>query len=268
MISMSIVVPTLNSYGLLPRLVGSLQEQTFGCWNVLFVDGESSAEHKDWLEQQKRLDPRFQWINQSKGRKGIYDAMNHGLQFLDDTNCWVLFWGSDDMAATPDVFEKLIGQILEDIDSGIEADLYVCMGRYFDVHKKRIEATEFTEHKRLSRFRLMGSFRRSLFLGSTPPHQATIFGPKIRKILGAYCNDFSIASDLDGFLRLSECPNIKVRLLEVELVLMGDSGVSAIQGKKRLKEVRIAYKRAFGNLWFIPFILRYLHRAISLLGTR
>lgn len=268
MISMSIVVPTLNSYVLLPRLVGSLREQTFDCWNVLFVDGESSAEHKEWLEQQKRLDPRFQWINQSKGHKGIYDAMNHGLQFLDDTNCWVLFWGSDDMATSPEVFEKLVCTILGDMDSGNEADLYVCMGRYFDAHKKSIETTDFTVRKRLSRFRLLGSFRRSLFLGSTPPHQATIFGPKVRKILGAYCTDFTIASDLDGFLRLSECPDIKVRLVEIELVLMGDSGVSAIQGKKRFKEVSIAYKKAFGNLWFIPFIFRYLQRLISLLETR
>lgn len=267
MISMSIIVPTLNSYGLLPRLVRSLQEQTFNCWNVLFVDGESSAEHKDWLEQQKRLDSRFQWINQTKGYEGIFGAMNHGLQFLGDTNCWVLFWGSDDMAASPEVFERLVRKICQDIDSGKEADLYVCIGRYFGIHNKKIE-TNFPVLRRLSRFRLRGSFRRSLFLGSTPPHQATIFGPQIRKRMGAYSIDFTLASDLDSFLRLSEFTNIKVKLLDIELVLMGDSGVSALQGKKRFKEVSIAYKRAFGNLWFIPFILRYLQRTISSFHTK
>ena len=60
-----IVVPTLNSYILLPKLVDSLKTQTNGNWEVLFVDGNSSKKHRDWLAKVCKEDIRFNWIKQN-----------------------------------------------------------------------------------------------------------------------------------------------------------------------------------------------------------
>ena len=42
---------------------------------------------------------------------------------------------------------------------------------------------------------------------------------------------------------------------------MMEGGVSAQQTRRRLDEVRLSYQRAFGHLWVLPFLLRYLRRA-------
>lgn len=271
MISISLIIPTLNSYHQLPALVESLKNQTIDCWKVLFIDGKSNKNHKEWLICQNQEDPRFQVINQYETYKGIYGAMNQGLEILDGSSDWVLFWGSDDMAASSQVFEELVNTMSTDIASGDKVDLYVCSGRYFTHHgnsKDYSPSIEYlTNHKkkRNSCFWWQGSFRRSLFLGSTPPHQATVFGTNIRSRLSYYNTDLMLASDLDGFLRLSKYSDIRVKVINLELVLMGDTGVSALQGKRRYREVFIAYKKAFGVLWIIPFVLRYFQRLISLL---
>ena len=59
--SIVVVVPTLDSYLLLPRLVSSLQQQTWPHWRVMFIDGPSQPEHRRWIEDLCGLDPRFQW---------------------------------------------------------------------------------------------------------------------------------------------------------------------------------------------------------------
>ena len=43
--NIKIVVPTLNTYLILPRLIKSLKRQTWTNWNLLFVDGESNKKH-------------------------------------------------------------------------------------------------------------------------------------------------------------------------------------------------------------------------------
>ena len=44
---------------------------------------------------------------------------------------------------------------------------------------------------------------------------------------------------------------------------MGDDGVSGRNFIKRTLEVIKAYKIGFGNIWIIPFLLRYLKKIIS-----
>jgi hypothetical protein len=45
---------------------------------------------------------------------------------------------------------------------------------------------------------------------------------------------------------------------------MGSGGVSGVQTRRRLQEVRRAYRRAFGAAWPVPFLLRYGQRLLSL----
>jgi hypothetical protein len=103
-----------------------------------------------------------------------------------------------------------------------------------------------------------------LFWGSTPPHQATFFGPGARRLLNSYDEGFRLTGDLDYFLRLSSLDDIRIFVDNIVLVLMGNSGVSARESKRRINEVISSYKKAFGYLWFFPFLLRYLQRLWSI----
>ena len=108
--SIKIIVPTLNTYLILPKLINSLKIQTWKDWNLLFVDGDSSKKHFDWLKNLSLSDKRINVIKQQESFKGIYGAMNQGFKTIKD-NELVLFWGSDDWAISPKVFEDIISKI-------------------------------------------------------------------------------------------------------------------------------------------------------------
>jgi glycosyltransferase involved in cell wall biosynthesis len=258
--ALTLVVPTLDSHQLLPRLVGSLQEQTWPHWRVLFIDGPSGPAHRAWLEALCASDQRFSWQSQDPGEKSIFGAMNQGMAAADAPTTWLLLWGSDDWAAGPAVFAKLIASLTAACARGEAPDLLVCTGRYASG-----EPGGTLQLGRRTAFRWRRSFRRSLFLGSTPPHQATLIGPGARRLVARHAPGFLLSADLDYFLQLSRFPALRVAQLDLELVHMAEGGVSGQRTGRRLQEVRQAYRRAFGGLWWIPFLLRYVQRIESLL---
>ena len=260
-ISILIVVPTLDSYALLPRLFASLRRQSFPNWRVVFIDGPSCPAHKNWLNSCCFHDSRCSWVPQDPSLPGIFGAMNQGFAYAHPDE-WVLFWGSDDWAASMHVLSDVVAALRQSASRGLSPDLLVCRGRYVDA-----SGSVFRRLSVFGRAAVFSAarFRQSLFLGSTPPHQATLFGPRARQRLSFYSAGFRLSADLDYFLNLSCSPHLIVQCLDLELVHMGLGGVSGQQAYRRLQEVRNAYTRAFGWLWWIPFVMRYLRRLLSLL---
>ena len=255
MFSILVVVPTLNSYHLLSNLVRSLEAQTFTNWRVLFIDGKSSLTHKEWLREQCSKDSRFHWEEEACGGRGIFAAMNQGFKHALEED-WLLFWGSDDMAASKDAFRKVEEVFLA---AKKQPDLYIFSARYYSI-KYLLEGKHNLKKTRFSRFILRNTFRNSLFWGSTPPHQATLFGPGARRLVQQYDETYKLTGDLNYFLSLSTTSNICVYANDLNLVLMGDSGVSGKQGMRRIGEVIRSYRNSFGNMWVFPFIMRYIQR--------
>jgi glycosyltransferase involved in cell wall biosynthesis len=247
-----VVVPTLDSHALLAPLVASLQQQTHGRWRLLFIDGPSGPDHRQALADLCRQDPRLAWVVQEPGDPGIYGAMNQGFRAAGPSD-WLLFWGSDDRAADRRVLARLADRLV----SRPDADLLVGRARYLDHRSGR--------PGRSSGLAWAGSLKRSLALGSTPPHQATVFGPAARRRLDRYDTRYRLAADLDYFLTLCRWRDLLVLHEPLELVHLGDGGVSARQTRQRLQEVRQAYRARFGMLWCLPFLLRYGQRSVSLL---
>lgn len=262
LISLLIVVPTLNSYKLLPRLLCSLSAQSWPHWHLLFIDGPSNQEHRQWLDQCCLAEPRCRWLAQDPDEPGIFGAMNQGFAeaCFDD---WLLFWGSDDWAALPTVFSQLTASLEIAISQGNEPDLLICRGRYANAVNGALART--TVFQAAGQFN-SAAFHRALWFGSTPPHQATLIGPGARRRLARYSPGFRLSGDLDYFLQLSRVPGLRVQCLDLVLVHMATGGVSGKQTQRRLHEVRRAYRRAFGWRWLFPFVARYCRRLLSLYG--
>ena len=108
-----IIVPTLNSYKILQKLIDSLHKQTYREWRVIFIDGNSDKNHKKWLMQKCKNDKFLNFIQQDEKSKGIYGAMNDGFKkaYKDE---WIFFWGSDDWAYSNKSFEKLSKVIIHE----------------------------------------------------------------------------------------------------------------------------------------------------------
>lgn len=195
--------------------------------------------------------------------------MNQGFAAAADpssTADWLLFWGSDDWAAAPTVLEEAMAALEAAEATGVHfrdgwPDLLVCRGRYANAAQNSLgRIAAFQPPGPLART----AYRRALLLGSTPPHQATLFGPGARTKLDHYAPGFRLSADLDYFLQLSRHTILRVRCLDLELVHMADGGVSGQQTQRRLMEVRRAYRRAYGWLWWFPLIARYVRRMVSL----
>lgn len=259
-----IVVPTLNSHLLLPRLIASLQQQTWPFWRLVFIDGNSGLEHRNWLQKCCGLEPRCTWFSQDSRFPGIFGAMSQGFAYASDGD-WCLFWGSDDWAASSTVLSQLVSSIEISITQGRLPGLVVCSGRYVDRGTGVLRrSTLFKRHS----FLTSSQFSRLLFFGYSPPHQATVFGPSAQMLLSHYDTKYKLSSDLNYFLRLSRFPSLFVECIDLELVRLSDGGISNLQTSNRLHEVYSAYFEAFGWLWFVPFLLRYVKRLSSLLGFR
>ena len=167
-----------------------------------------------------------------------------------------MFWGGDDWASSPSSLQEALSfSTLED------ADLVVCRGRYM-----RPEQGGTFRLDRLTSFRWFHSYWLSMFLGSTPPHQCTLIGPRARRMLNRYDESFRIAADLDYFLSLAAHRSCHVHTSSVCLVDMAVGGVSGIEHRRRFREVVIAYRNAFSFLWPIPFLTRYSQRLLTLCG--
>lgn len=253
--SITVVVPTRNSSHLLDRLLVSIKSQTWPHWHVLIIDGNSTSEHQQKLVDLCSSDNRFSWHEQDSACPGIFGAMNQALSICRPTE-WLLFWGSDDWASSSSVFAQLVQCIRSSATCGFRPDLIVGTGRYIDRMTGAVV--------RHTSFRWNHDFRKSLFFGSTPPHQATLIGPRAREELPMYHPWYHLSADLDYFLRLSTYSNLRVKVVDIELVCIGVGGISAQRTRRRLHEVIHAYKLAFGWLWWFPFVFRYYHRILSL----
>lgn len=217
-----------------------------------------------WLRQCCSVDPRCRWVIQEDGEPGIFGAMNQGFTEAGPLD-WLLFWGSDDWAALPSALAQVAVVLESAVSHGTIPDLLVCRGRYVDAASGALSRPSvFQKACVLS----TGGYRRALWFGSTPPHQATLIGPSARRRLSRYASGFRLSADLDFFLQLSSYPGLSVQCLDLELVYMSVGGVSGQQTHLRLQEVRRAYSRAFGWCWWFPFLMRYVRRVTSLLEWR
>ena len=101
-----IIVPTQNSYKVIGKLIKSIKDQTYKNWSVIFIDGKSNKTHINYLKEVCAKDKRFSYLKQNKKHKGIFGAMNQGLEDLEK-NSRVLFWGSDDWVYGKNTFNKM-----------------------------------------------------------------------------------------------------------------------------------------------------------------
>ena len=244
-----IIVPTLDSYFLLPKLIKSLNNQTSKLWRLIFVDGKSCKNHREYLENVTMKNYNISIVEEIDENPGIYGAMTTGLKYRK-SNEWVLFWGSDDIAFDKYTIEDLINIVNDRKFNNL--DLIFNDATYID---------KFGNRKRESSFKIINSnLKLSFFLGFTPPHQGCLFSPNILKLKDFYSIDYSLAADLDYFLSISFLRDINAIYHEKKLVKMSTGGVSGRMIFKRLNEVILVYKKFIGILLFVPFFLRYIIR--------
>ena len=87
---LTIIIPVLNNLAGLQESIKSIKNQTFKDFEVWIIDGGSSLETQNYLNLLEK--PFFY---QSRLDKGVYDAMNNGVELAKGK--WLYFLGSGDV---------------------------------------------------------------------------------------------------------------------------------------------------------------------------
>ena len=253
----SIIVPTLNSYFILEDLVNSIKYQTWQKWDVVFIDGGSSEKHINYLEEICKKDNRFSFFKQSKANKGIFGAMNQGIEVVDK-NSWLIFLGSDDKFLNNYILEKLNLKINKlDLNN---IDLLICRGRYFDIKKNIFTRKAIFTDSKVDSFLNLDDYKKLVFKGFTPPHQSTLIRGKSKILSNGYNAKYRLAGDLEFFCRLTKTNQLSIVNFPIDIVHISTGGISDRENFLRIKEVLRCYAKYFKFYFFFPFILRYLNR--------
>lgn len=190
----TIIIPTFNSAATLRIALDSVVRQTFSNFEILIIDGVSADETLSIARSYN--DSRIRIFSEKD--KGIYDAMNKGLQLAEGE--WLYFLGSDDWLMHDDVLER------------VQENLQYCDFLYGNAH------TCWSEH-------YDGPFSLKKLFAQNICHQAIFY--KAKKIKGKkFKLEYKIHSDWDMNLKMFLNSAVKKTYLDIQVAFYSDNGFS------------------------------------------
>lgn len=126
MIKFSIITCTYNASDVLQRTLDSVMSQTWGQIEHIIVDGASKDSTMAMAEAYRRRsaeeETEHDIIIKSEPDRGLYDAMNKGLQLA--TGDYVVFLNAGDVLPTDETLENISNDVNERSDGRLPAVLY------------------------------------------------------------------------------------------------------------------------------------------------
>jgi glycosyltransferase involved in cell wall biosynthesis len=243
----SIITGTFNSAVHIADCLKSVNNQTYNDIEHIIIDGASKD---NTIYIIKNIPNRVVKIV-SEPDKGIYDAMNKGIQAATGDVIGIL--NSDDFFTSNDVIQTIVDSFKHnDIDA-----------LYGDVH--------FVSPDNLSksvRYYSSSVFKPSLFrFGFMPAHPSFYMKKECYGKYGLYALDYKIASDYDLLIRYLYKEKIKYKYLKKDFVTMRTGGVSTENFNSRVtlnKEIVRACRKYGIYTNMLMLSLKYLYKIFEL----
>ena len=241
----SVITVSFNAEKTIEITIKSLLSQKFKDYEYLIIDGNSSD---TTLKIVRKYKSKIKKII-SKKDKGIYDAMNKGVNLANGE--FIYFLNADDVLKDNEVL-KNISNYLNDINDLVFGDIEFS----YPFESKNV---------RISRSASINDLRN----GNMPPHQ----GSFIRKkwlIKNPFSLNYKSSSDFDFFCNmLKQKP--KIKKVNKVIAVMQIGGVSA--GKISYKETEMIVKKHFGFFSYILLktkhtIFSFIKKVLNLIGVR
>nr|MBC7613532.1 glycosyltransferase [Pseudopedobacter sp.] len=222
----SIITATYNSEKLLQSAIDSYQKQSCPDKELIIIDGKSTDATINIINKNQHIITR----HQSQKDKGIYDALNKGIQLTKGEVIGILH--SDDFYAHPQVLQK-VAALFETDDS--------LMAVYGD-----LDYVDRKDSNKIIRHWESGEISQQAFeKGWMPPHPTLFLKKEVFEKYGHYDLSFTSAADYDLMLRVLYKYHIKTAYLPEVLVKMRVGGLSNQSLKNRWianQEDRLAMK--------------------------
>lgn len=225
----SIITIVYNNQACIADCLQSVLAQTYPNIEHIVMDGGSTDGTQKVIEGYKDQLAYYQ----SEKDKGLYDALNKGIQQATGDVIGILH--SDDLFYEKDTIAKVVEAFEKS-----QSDLVYANGLFVDPNdtchvKRRYGAKPFK--------------KRYLPFGWIPLHTTIYAKKEVFQNLGLYKEDYKIASDYEISLRWFNCPEVRTHFLDAYVVKMrlgGKSTTASLQKKKSSEDLQII--REFG-LW-------------------
>lgn len=249
----SIITATYNSEKTLRDTIESVLKQTYTNIEYIIIDGNSKDSTVDIIkEYEPRFGDRIKWISEKD--KGIYDAMNKGIERATGDIVGIL--NSDDFFTS--------NLSIENIVRGFDLNIDMVYGDLHFVSPDNLEKTV--------RYYSSKIFRRNLMrYGLMPAHPTCYIRKNIYDRYDLYDTKYKISSDFELLLRYIYINNIRIKYLPFDFVTMRTGGASTESlGSRKLifKEHKIALKE--NNIYSNSFLLslRYIYKVYELFMSK
>ena len=243
----SIITATYNSAATIKDTLLSVNAQTYTNIEHIIVDGSSKD---DTLDIVHKYGERVSTII-SEPDKGIYDAMNKGIQAATGDVVGIL--NSDDFFTSNDVVSVVANTFNEnDIDA-----------LYGDIHFVNPDNLDKTVRYYSSRI-----FRPSLFrFGIMPAHPSFYMKRECYEKHGLYSLNYKIAADFDLLIRYLYKEKVNYKYINKNFVTMRTGGVSTenMNSTITLNKENVQACRKYGiNTNFLLMGIKYFYKIFEL----
>ena len=254
-IKVSIVVATYNSADTLGDTLDSILRQTYQNYEVVLCDGASQDNTMKVVESYKeRFGARLNAFSEKD--KGIYDAMNKGIERATGDIVGIL--NSDDFYTSDDVLERIVATF---------KSIPLLEAVYGDVHYVKPKDLNRPVRYYSSRY-----FRpRNMRMGFMPAHPSFYCLKELYSTYGKYRLDYKVAADFDQLFRLLYIHRIRARYIDMDFVTMRTGGASNSGLRSHLQIIQDHAKamRSYGTrVSYLLFSFRYLYKCIEVVCGR
>jgi glycosyltransferase involved in cell wall biosynthesis len=211
----SIITVCYNSEKYIESAINSVLSQDYTDIEYIIIDGNSQDQTKEIIK--KYLDRIHKFI--SEPDKGIYDAMNKGLNLA--TGEIIGFLNSDDLYIDNTIITQVVASFRQSNCDILYGDLYYVKADNPDIIIRKWKTKSFKNE----------SFKR----GWHPPHPTFIVRKNIYLKYGYFNCQFKLAADFELMLRFLEKYKVKSTYLCKSIVKMRLGGTT----NKNIKNIII-----------------------------
>ncbi len=216
----SIVTICYNSSRTIARTIESVLSQNNVCLEYLIIDGASKDNTVEIVESYRNRfeKKRIAYIVKSEPDKGIYDAMNKGVQLASGEIIGIL--NSDDYYSAPDILSTVVNSFTEYKTDTLYGDLL------------------YVKDNKPFRYWKSGN-QQSFKSGWMPPHPSFFVKKDVYEKYGLFRLDCGTAADYELMLRFLEKNKVSSIWINKLFTYMDAGGASGAN--------LVAYKKAHGN---------------------
>ncbi len=253
-LKISVITVSYNSSSTIEDTLKSVLSQTYQNVESVIVDGASTDNTIDIIRAyESKFEGRLLYI--SEADKGIYDAMNKGIQMA--TGEVIGFLNSDDYYTSKDILRNVAMEMNQPNIDAVYGDVHYVNAANLDKCTRYYSSRIFCRN--LMRFGLM------------PAHPSFYCLREVYIKFGTFNTSYKVAADFENLLRLIFVNRIRTKYIPIDFVTMRTGGAST-SGLVSYKQIMNDHLRALrsNNVYSNPFILclRYIYKLWEIFNTK